>query len=275
VAVDRTNSKIDIFFGNMAGTRGAPTAIAVASPSDAVVGRFDADAFDDLAVSTGGKIAVYLGKGDGTFAAPVTSAVGYARLITARIDGDALDDIVTYDTTSHRIYAHISDGAGAFKTSVLNMALFEGNYVRDIHAGQLNNDDKTDLLVATQNIGDLVILPGDGKGNFGPPDDNKDFIAGGAWAIAIGRFNGPFNGDPWDDIAFNSDGNVQTILQDAFQRVTLTEAEAQSWTMTPPKGLNTKSPWGKYQITVTATATEALNGDQAKTSVTKRLHIGE
>lgn len=66
-------------------------------PGSVIVGRFNSDAFDDLAVANyiSDNVSILLGKGDGTFYPQTTYPVGNApvEITVGRFNSDAFDDL--------------------------------------------------------------------------------------------------------------------------------------------------------------------------------------
>jgi hypothetical protein len=165
---------------------------AHAEADDVVIADFNGDgkldvAFpemvgrNDLGRRQSGKVRVYLGSGDGKFAAPIDTAIPVddlwrANAVAADFNGDGKLDLVLADGTqpAHGAQSYIvlfGKGTGAFaKPIVVKKAGISG--FSNVRAADINGDKKADL-VASATIGEngptqIVMLPGT-AGGLGKP----------------------------------------------------------------------------------------------------------
>ncbi len=150
------NGYVGVLLGNGDGSFGsAVTYAAGTQPSWITVGDFNRDGKLDLAVvstfpGTSGEVGVLLGKGDGTFQAPVayyqvgTSVFGVA---VGDFNGDGMPDLVTTDGGSNSVSVLLGDGDGTFQSPVPFAA---GSAPISVAVGDFNGDGKPDLAVADQ-----------------------------------------------------------------------------------------------------------------------------
>src|SRR6266403_396332 len=170
-------------------------------------GDFNGDGIPDIAVAgfacangsglPANSIAVYLGKGDGTFKPPVYYSGGPCpyEVVVGRVRGNnAPEDLIVVDGgVGNNVTVLLGNGDGTFQ-SPITAASFVGG-ITAVAVGDLNGDGKPDLAVAAyggsgtqQGILDTVaILLGNGDGTFQPPTFYKSI--NNPYAIAVGDFN--------------------------------------------------------------------------------------
>jgi FG-GAP-like repeat/Dockerin type I domain/FG-GAP repeat len=180
---------VSILLGDGAGGFSARTNFAVGtSPASVVVGDFNNDGNQDLAVVNTGSnnVSILLGNGDGSFSAPTNFPVGGGPLSMAMGDfnGDGNQDLAVANSETNTVSILLGDGKGGF--SVTNLAV--GTYDYAVAVGDFDGDGKQDLAVVNYLISNTVsILLGDGKGGFSAP---IDFAVGiGPVSVAVGDFN--------------------------------------------------------------------------------------
>jgi uncharacterized protein (TIGR03437 family) len=168
-----------IFLGKGDGTFGPGASFPVgAYPLYLVAGDFNGDGKPDLAASVlavqtnaPGTVAVLIGKGDGTFAAPVSYTVGQgpSTIVTADFTGDGIPDIVVLDAEkgiANKVWVLPGKGDGTFRAPIATPSQTTFGY---LHYVDLNHDGKLDLLIADQNSSTAVAMFGNGDGTFQTP----------------------------------------------------------------------------------------------------------
>ena len=127
---------------------------AAGFPGQIAVGDFNGDGRLDLAVALssnriGGaqQVAILLGKGDGSFAAPILSTTGMEGLVVADLNGDKIPDLVGFvspalgpPNPSGALSVRLGNGDGTFQPDQVVMGVAEFFVVAD-----LNHDGLPDI----------------------------------------------------------------------------------------------------------------------------------
>ncbi len=195
---------LSTLLGKGNGTLQSPINQTIASiPSNFAVADFNLDGNLDLAtcLQLTDSVAVFLGNGDGTFAAPSffdtgTSTQNIGPVYSADLNGDHKPDLVVqqFATLSIGIAVLLGKGNGSFhpfNTVLSGYAL--------LGIGDFNGDGKPDLVVSSDPPG-IGIALGKGDGTFQDPNITAlpNFLAVEHPVI------GDFNGDGKLDLAFVS-----------------------------------------------------------------------
>jgi len=132
---------------------------------DLVAADFDGDDIEDLAVNANGELLVFVGRGDGTFDAPLASASGIGFGF-APVVGDFTGDLVQ-DLLVPRSFDNLlaGDGTGGFDPYA-TVAL---GPVGEVIPADLEGDGDQDLVALRSDRRAVVILLGHGDGSFEPP----------------------------------------------------------------------------------------------------------
>jgi hypothetical protein len=170
--------------------RTAQTYSVAANPFGAVVGDFNQDGKQDLAVASGGstQVSVLLGNGDGTFGPAANYKVGGGAfsVVTADFNHDGIPDLAVGVTGGVSIL--LGQGDGTFKPAVTYAA---GGGRNVVELGDFNGDGNQDLVVGSGQGQELFILLGKADGTFNPAvqiGGNSAFT--GTFSFGIGDFNG-------------------------------------------------------------------------------------
>jgi hypothetical protein len=214
-------SGVAVLMGNGDGTFRAPIMTVVGSGLFGLVaGDFNGDGRTDLAVANlkfpqdpdPYGVFVLLGKGDGTFQAPVMYSVGvfpYA-LVAGDFNGDGRTDLAVANSASLNKYGNplpgtgrvsvlLGNGDGTFRAPV---AYAVGSNPDALAAGDFKGDGRTDLAVASFSDDTVSVLLGNGDGTFRPQAIYP--VGSNPGAVAAGDFNG----DGRTDLAVANSGST-------------------------------------------------------------------
>lgn len=187
--------------GTFANAVAYPAGLPLGVASGVAVGDFNGDGTLDVAVTPfclhacAGSVSVLLGKGDGTFGAPISSPAGIAPgvLAVGDFNGDGREDLAVLPVgglgPDNTVSILLSNGDGTFRPPV---TYFVGDRPTEAAVADLNGDGRPDLAVAygstdVQNPGGVRVLLNNGDGTF---------HSGGSYAtgcspssVAIGDLN--------------------------------------------------------------------------------------
>lgn len=179
---------------------------------DLDVADFNHDGRLDVAVTnnTGNAVAVLLGNGDGTFAAPVVYATGAGPqgLAVGDLDGNGTVDLVVANFTGDSCSIFLNDGQGVM-TLATTLATGDGSQFPIL--ADLEDDGDLDVIVTNANARTVATFRNNGDATF---------VAGTSLAFAsppIGIDAGDLNGDGRIDLAATTNGDplVKILLQNA------------------------------------------------------------
>jgi hypothetical protein len=178
---------------------GLITTGAKSGPNDLVVGDFNGDGIPDLVApdSATGTVAVFLGKGDGTFQAAKFASTGQdtmpLALAVGDFNGDGKLDLAVALGNQGAIAILLGNGDGSFQQPLVVPTAGSGLYYPvALTVGDFNHDGRLDIATADNSVGASVLL-GNGDGTF-QPYKLLGSSSGPTW-IAAGDFNGDGNLD--------------------------------------------------------------------------------
>ena len=218
--------------GNFIAAASSPFAVGN-SPYSIAVGDFNGDRHLDLAVvnSADNTVSVLLGDGTGNFTASASSpvSVGVKPYSVAVGDflGNGILDLAVANrcgqdptcTSAGSVSLLMGDGVGGF-TPFANSPLTVGYSPDSVAVGDFNGDGIPDLAVVNQcgsdptcaSPGTVMVLKGDGAGNFTPFANSPVTVADAPEYVAVGDFNG--DGDLDLAVANFSDSTLSILKGD-------------------------------------------------------------
>jgi predicted nucleotidyltransferase len=184
------------------------------TPYAVAVTDFNQDQQLDIAVANfdSHTIGIFLGTSDGTFRSQTTFSTGSSRprsIAVGDFNNDAELDIAIVNYGTNNIGVFLQDRNGSFA----NQITFFTGYDSDPYAlavGDLNNDNKLDIIVANYGTNNVGILLGLGNGTFAIQIIFSTGINSHPYSIAIDNLNS----DTYLDIVVACSGtnNVGIIL---------------------------------------------------------------
>jgi hypothetical protein len=212
VSVDPGSSDVRVLLGKGDGTFQPAIITPLTQPTYGIAtGDFNGDGNPDVVVgdSAGGaprNVIVLLGRGDGTFAAPVTFTTGGSGeglILTADFNGDGKLDIAVVNQSDNTVSILLGNGDGTFQAPKITPALATDGFLGAMAAADLNGDGRLDLVVPDwvgAASGQVAILLGKGDGTFQAP-----------------TFLTSSGGSTWPVIAdFNKDGKLDLAVANQF-----------------------------------------------------------
>jgi hypothetical protein len=171
LAVWTQAANISVLLGNGDGTFQSPINMAIGVPGYAntsflavALGNGQIDLV--MPSGTGNGVWVFIGKGDGTFASPVTYQTGNSvyDIVVGDFNGDGKPDVAT--PSSNGVAVLLGNGDGTFKP-VLNSSL--STVLSSLVVGDFNGDGKLDLAGATSSLTAVGVALGNGDGTLQNP----------------------------------------------------------------------------------------------------------
>jgi hypothetical protein len=137
------------------------------TPVALAAGRFNADAFVDLAVTNSGSndLTILPGKGDGTFDLGVPLAVGRSPVAIASIDlnRDGKEDLAVAQATDQNVAIYSGNGSGGFALATTSPA---GDTPSGVVVRDFNLDGRPDVVASNRVSNNATILQGNSSGRL-------------------------------------------------------------------------------------------------------------
>jgi hypothetical protein len=244
IALNTYSNSASVLLGAGDGTLGRRTDVAVgANPTALALADLNRDGHLDLAVTRlgtyiytcdcydtdGNRVAILLGRGDGTFGPPMDYPTGQGptAVLATDVTSDGILDLVTANPGLYEPYAGrwylsssvsilIGHGDGTFSAAP---ALTQVTRPLAVAAGDVTGDGTVDLLVGDQGVwnfectcypgGDRVhLFRGLGDGTFASPDS----VPVGLRPLAVAVVDGDLDG-VLDVVALNAGGSSVSALR--------------------------------------------------------------
>ena len=195
--VNNGDNTISVFLGQANGTFQALTPFSTgtgSAPYAIAAADFDGDGKLDLAVARNGAndVAIFTGKGDGTFNAATTFAAGTGpvALAVADFNGDKKLDlaVANYTASSLTVLLNTTSGGNLSFSPASGSPFATDSNPTSVAVADFNGDKKLDLAVGTWTGQNVDIFLGQGNGSF---TKGTPFNAGEpVWAVAGADFDG-------------------------------------------------------------------------------------
>jgi hypothetical protein len=128
-------------------------------PGRPLVADLSGDGLDDVAVTTGGRVRIFVSRADGTFT-ETTIDMGVPVLLACDLDGDGRLDLIGLSGYAISVFLQIHP----LDFQALPPAPIPYLFDFWAAAGDLDTDGRVDLL-----LGDMTVCRGNGDGTFAPP----------------------------------------------------------------------------------------------------------
>lgn len=165
------------------GTWALPVYATGATPTGLTLADLNGDTILDLVTSnktdnTTGSLSYYTGSGsggvgDGTFLAstnlPLLSSGNPVATAVGDLNNDGIPDLVATDTKNNAINIFLGLAGGGYGAPATRSLTSNGNVRNPVSVaiGDLNNNGKLDIVVASAQDGAVAVFPGNGDGTFG------------------------------------------------------------------------------------------------------------
>ena len=213
IAAGTQSDSVTLLVGDGLGTfLQTPTTTTGANSIGVALADFNGDTKLDSVVAneSNNTVSVRFGTGTGTFGAATNFATGNRPfwVATGDFNNDTKPDIVTANFLAC-LSVLINDGTGNFGAATsVSLGSPPGNPLF-VAVGDVNNDNKADLLATRNGMHVVTVLLGNGAGGFGTPVDYP--TAPNPQTVALGDFNG----DTKVDLAV-ADNSFSILLGDGL-----------------------------------------------------------
>ena len=151
-----------------------------------------------------GRVAVFLGRGDGTFSTPPAETrvpLGHLKVAVGDVDEDGNLDVAVAAHDSYQVRLLLGDGNGLLSGAGYDVLARKGEHphTHSVALADVDSDGHTDLITTNADDDDVSVLLGDGRGGF-QPAPGSPFAAG----------SHPYEGMVVHDV--NRDDNLDIVV---------------------------------------------------------------
>ena len=208
------SSQVSILLGDGSGdfqSGAVLTASGQLGAASVAAADFNGDGKLDIAtLSSSDFLSIFLGNGDGTFAAAISSVVGKDAIsvVAADLNGDGRIDVAVANSSDNTVSLLLGNGDGSFQPQTTYTV---GKVPSGVTLVDFNGDGKLDLAVSNYTDNTIQVLLGVGDGTF-----HIGTYSAGTNAVSI--VSGDFNRDGIPDLAVarndSSNGSILVLLGD-------------------------------------------------------------
>jgi hypothetical protein len=203
-ATNANNHYVGVILGNTMpfAMAGKYTTGKGSAPYSVDVGDFNNDNRLDFVVANSGtnEVGVFLGFGNGTFAVIMKYSTGDGSnphcVAVADLNDDDRLDIVVANYGSNNVGVLFGLGNGSF-ANITILSTDDDSHPFWVTFGDLNNDNRLDIVVANSGDNNVGVLLGYGNGSFGKQTLYLMGYGSHPYAVVVGDFNN----DTWMDMA--------------------------------------------------------------------------
>ncbi|CAF4814977.1 unnamed protein product [Rotaria sp. Silwood1] len=186
-------AKLYVFLGNGDGSFSIETTYSTdIGPATIAIGDFNNDTRLDIAVANykNATVGVFLGKGDGSFLNQISYPTdrGPNSIVVGDLNNDARLDIAVANYKSDNVGVFLGKGDGTF-LSQTSYFTGSGSSPYTIAIGDLNDDNRLDLIVANYDNNNIGVLLGKGDGTLLSQTTYSTGWGSHPISVAVGDFN--------------------------------------------------------------------------------------
>ncbi len=200
-----------ILLGNGDGTfkPGLETTLGV-YPRAFAVADFNLDGIPDVIANDvdNNDSYVMLGKGDGTFQAPIILSLVFDGVAVGDFNGDGKPDLAMASFPQGSVEVALGNGDGTFQTPSQNtVGDGSGSGTVQVAISDLNGDGKLDIVAVNEYSHNISVLLGNGNGTFAPAVNYPT-----VGIVPVCLTIGDLNGDGKPDVVVGDQPGVEVFL---------------------------------------------------------------